>query len=334
MHTQNHIPNSFSPYSFNGMEHDNEIKGKGNSYTTFFRQNDPRLGRWLSPDPVFQPQQSPYCSMNNNPILLNDAMGDIVDGDKKGKRDFKKAERIANRNTNKYERKINRLQKKGEQVSQTLKDLGSAWRQTVDEINSLKASSTVYFINSRYNSGGSTMGYLGYSLNDEVVTVNYNKLGEDGYGGIDLLMHEMKHAYQYEKGQIAVNAGSSDISSVTGSGGSGLTDYYDLSDEMEAYNRQELYKSGTVKSMSINDVQLESYKREGLVYSPSTTVSSELVIRRRTELGFSQVIHGRSSDWANYRYKGFEADQVKAMDSMLKYKLGNDYEVIFKTLAR
>ncbi|MDD2982853.1 MAG: hypothetical protein PHQ74_05645 [Crocinitomicaceae bacterium] len=38
-------------YGYQGSEKDNEVKGKGNSYTTFFRQLDPRLGRWLTIDP-------------------------------------------------------------------------------------------------------------------------------------------------------------------------------------------------------------------------------------------------------------------------------------------
>jgi len=39
-------------YGFNGMEKDDEVKGSGNSYTTEFRQYDPRLGRWMSLDPL------------------------------------------------------------------------------------------------------------------------------------------------------------------------------------------------------------------------------------------------------------------------------------------
>src|SRR5690606_13452730 len=39
-------------YGFNGYEADDEIKGERNSYTTQFRQYDPRLFRWLSPDPM------------------------------------------------------------------------------------------------------------------------------------------------------------------------------------------------------------------------------------------------------------------------------------------
>ena len=39
-------------YAYNGMELDNEVSGDGNSYTTEFRQYDPRLGRWKSLDPL------------------------------------------------------------------------------------------------------------------------------------------------------------------------------------------------------------------------------------------------------------------------------------------
>jgi len=62
-------------YFYQGSEMDKEVKGYGNSYTTTFRQLDPRLGRWMSLDPVFQPHQSPYNSMDNNPIIYNDPKG-------------------------------------------------------------------------------------------------------------------------------------------------------------------------------------------------------------------------------------------------------------------
>ncbi|MCB9196581.1 MAG: hypothetical protein H6598_10185 [Flavobacteriales bacterium] len=65
-------------YGYQGSEKDDEVKGTGNSYTTFFRQLDPRLGRWLTIDPVFQPWQSPYTSMDNNPIIYNDLLGNKV----------------------------------------------------------------------------------------------------------------------------------------------------------------------------------------------------------------------------------------------------------------
>ena len=64
-------------FGFQGSEKDNEFKGNGNSYTTEFRQLDPRLGRWLSVDPLFAKfsWQSPYVSLDNNSILLLDKLG-------------------------------------------------------------------------------------------------------------------------------------------------------------------------------------------------------------------------------------------------------------------
>ena len=66
-------------FGYQGSEKDNEVAGDGNSYTTEFRQLDPRLGRWFSVDPVFQPWQSPYTSMDNNPIQYTDVTGQYID---------------------------------------------------------------------------------------------------------------------------------------------------------------------------------------------------------------------------------------------------------------
>jgi RHS repeat-associated protein len=70
-------------WGYQGSEKDDEIKGEGNSYTTEFRMLDPRLGRWLSIDPLAAqfPWQSPYVSMDNNPICLNDIFGLSTNGE-------------------------------------------------------------------------------------------------------------------------------------------------------------------------------------------------------------------------------------------------------------
>ena len=72
-------------YGFNGMEGDRELKGLGNSYTTEFRQYDPRIGRWLSVDPEKNTFESPFLSMGNNPLSFNDIYGNKIKG-KNGKR--------------------------------------------------------------------------------------------------------------------------------------------------------------------------------------------------------------------------------------------------------
>jgi len=68
-------------YGFNkGSEKDNDISGAGNHFTTFYREGDTRLSTWWSVDPEGDalPYQSPYCSMDNNPIQNNDPEGDFV----------------------------------------------------------------------------------------------------------------------------------------------------------------------------------------------------------------------------------------------------------------
>ena len=64
-------------YGYQGSRKDNEIAGDENSYTTEFRQLDPRLGRWFSVDPLwtYYPYITPYASMFNDPINDNDPRG-------------------------------------------------------------------------------------------------------------------------------------------------------------------------------------------------------------------------------------------------------------------
>jgi RHS repeat-associated protein len=69
-------------FGYNGMELNPEVSGDGNSYTTEFRQYDPRLGRWLSLDPLMAqfPWMSPYVAFDNNPVFYVDPLG--LKGDK------------------------------------------------------------------------------------------------------------------------------------------------------------------------------------------------------------------------------------------------------------
>ena len=64
-------------YGFNGKEMDNEVKGTGAQYDYGFRIYDPRIGRFLSVDPLFQsyPWYTPYQFAGNKPIWANDLDG-------------------------------------------------------------------------------------------------------------------------------------------------------------------------------------------------------------------------------------------------------------------
>jgi RHS repeat-associated protein len=59
------------------MEKDDELKGTGNSYDFGARMYDPRVGRWLSIDPLASnyPSESPYSAFRNSPILYFDQDG-------------------------------------------------------------------------------------------------------------------------------------------------------------------------------------------------------------------------------------------------------------------
>jgi len=64
-------------YGFNGKENDNEVKGTGNEQDYGMRIYDPRLGRFLSTDPLFSsfPWNSQYAFSENDPISNIDLDG-------------------------------------------------------------------------------------------------------------------------------------------------------------------------------------------------------------------------------------------------------------------
>jgi len=64
-------------YGFNGKENDNEVKGEGNQQDYGMRIYDPRLGRFLSVDPIAAayPMLTPYQFASNTPIRAIDFDG-------------------------------------------------------------------------------------------------------------------------------------------------------------------------------------------------------------------------------------------------------------------
>jgi len=68
-------------YGFGGKEYDSEIYGSFNLYNSFYRNYNPRLGNWLSSDPLYKKYcyLSPYASYKNNPIYLIDLKGDDIE---------------------------------------------------------------------------------------------------------------------------------------------------------------------------------------------------------------------------------------------------------------
>jgi len=64
-------------YGFNGKENDNEVKGEGNQQDYGMRIYDPRVGRFLSVDPLTKEYawNSPYAFAENNVIRSVDLDG-------------------------------------------------------------------------------------------------------------------------------------------------------------------------------------------------------------------------------------------------------------------
>jgi len=74
---RNYRSNSYR-HGFSGMEKDDEMHGAtGTSYDFGARLYDPKVGRWLSIDPLASkyPSQSPYNFVGNNPVLFVDCDG-------------------------------------------------------------------------------------------------------------------------------------------------------------------------------------------------------------------------------------------------------------------
>jgi RHS repeat-associated protein len=61
---------SYYRFGFNGKENDNEVKGVGNQIDYGMRIYDPRIGKFLSVDPLMKkyPELTPYQFANNSPI--------------------------------------------------------------------------------------------------------------------------------------------------------------------------------------------------------------------------------------------------------------------------
>jgi len=64
-------------YGFNGQESDGEVKGAGNQQDYGFRIYDPRIGKFLSVDPLTKSYAmlTPYQFASNTPIMAVDLDG-------------------------------------------------------------------------------------------------------------------------------------------------------------------------------------------------------------------------------------------------------------------
>ena len=179
MRTQNLIENSFIPYSFQGQEHDNEVKGEGNSYDFGARMYDSRIARWLIVDPLSSkyPSESCYSFTANSPMFLMERDGkdyilvvdhnsktitvkatyNVVKGDQRSLDDAKNAVEFWNNQSGYYEASVGKGKSK---ISYTINfDL------TVNETTSIQSEMGRPYTDAAVNGPSST---------------NYANSGKDG----------------------------------------------------------------------------------------------------------------------------------------------------------
>lgn len=234
-------------YGFNGMDKDDEVKGSGNSYTTMFRQYDPRLGRWLTIDPKNSelPQESPYISMGDNPINNTDVFGDKW----KDKGDERKASKMKIAINDRIEvidkriEALNNIQNLTEAQSKEFSELGAMRKEMTDALDEIEVlgnpdNEQEYTFVASEKLGGRT----NYDPKSGVVRIEYNVNDFTGTA-----IHELKHAYQFELGKIDFRGLNNEKL-----WGPGIT--YDLTDEEEAYRRQYAFKPSIFAAEGITNI--------------------------------------------------------------------------------
>ncbi len=211
-------------YKYNGKEYQDELGL--NFYDYGFRNYDPAIGRWMNIDPLADKyfSKTPYMYCNNNTILYIDPNGMyftassrqyvneyISDLNKdKNKNNIKISDLLkqiagggTERQINNWTNSINNLNEKNKGIDATL-----------TEIDDLDKSSQVYKIGRFTDNYGLTT-----FINNTVVI----SLPTNGYYS-DTLAHELKHAHQFETGELSISQTKEKESFL-----------YDKNDEIEAY---------------------------------------------------------------------------------------------------
>ena len=221
---------------------------------------------WLSVDPMADkyPSISPYAYCAWNPVKLVDPDGMRFDS----------ASMIY---VNQFYKEIDRrIENNPAQLEQ--------YEKTRNELLELEKSNQLYRIENnstiKTKGGLSIEGYTEYSLSDNAVQIHYN-------GTFGALAHELKHAYQFEKGYLSFNGERTSLAGLL----------YGFKNERDAYNRGCLFGGSWLSNYDIG----YTYSRIDLATDPIRLISVDSPIDKEGTATYKQFLEERGEI---YRYEG------------------------------
>jgi RHS repeat-associated protein len=204
-----------TPFLFNAKELDEET----GLYYYGARYYDPRTSVFLGVDPLAEkyPGVNAYAYCHNNPMRYIDPTGMIVEDPDEIY--TKQKEQITN-NLSGVQQAL-KLSGLSNETKQALTTLTGEYQTMLNEFSVLENSEQIYKV---FGTEGNEGGV--YFENGTIMI----GIGDQSLG---LVGHELKHAYQFETGEISFKLD-----------GQGFGSLYDISDETAAYNRERLLAIG------------------------------------------------------------------------------------------
>jgi hypothetical protein len=293
-------------FGFNSQEKVDEITGKGNHNTALYWEYDMRLGRRWNLDPKTNSSISSYVVLANNSIFNRDLYGDVVKGatevEDKLYADYKET---VNKKIEDIQASINsatRNNQKEKLESELIK-----YQNIKAELTELENSNVMYRVRTGKNiSSTSGGGNTFYNSNTNEVDINLVHNGD--FSMIQTTAHEFLHAYQYEKGNLDFDADQH--------GGV----LYDLYDEVDAYDRQNLFANKFKTEQYIDNTYQFAYDNyKNNVHSTTSRLSLKNL--KGDELwqyyikNFAAGLYGHKPV---LYYKGWEIDYKGGYDPTVK----------------
>jgi hypothetical protein len=259
--------------------------------------------RFLTIDPMAEkyPFLSPYAYCGNNPIRYVDPTGMIIEDPDEL---VKEQKAQLNQNLSYIQNALNG-EGLSEGMSAALNKLAGAFQSSISEISTLEKSDQVYSVH--YGEGKE--GGVQYNNKTGAIDIGIGK----GDASTGLIGHELKHAYQYEKGQISL---------VTDNSGYGKL--YDITDETAAYNRERAFGAGIQffqtpnavvngYPLQMNDNDVRSFGNSMTPPAYQTLPNGPIDINSKEGKALRQqtIEVGRTGTAVKEVYKGWQKDYLK-----------------------